>query len=39
MNAKDELDARISGAGSVSYEGNPRVTQQVSGAGSVRQAR
>jgi len=32
----EKLDARISGDGSVEYTGNPAVTQNISGDGSVR---
>jgi hypothetical protein len=32
----DELDARISGVGTVQYVGDPRVTEHLSGAGTVR---
>jgi hypothetical protein len=31
-----ELDASISGAGSVNYYGDPRVQEQISGAGDVK---
>jgi hypothetical protein len=35
VNAKEKLDAEISGIGSVEYVGHPRVQQSVSGAGQV----
>jgi hypothetical protein len=35
VNAKEELDAEISGVGSVEYVGDPRIQQSVSGAGQV----
>jgi hypothetical protein len=33
---EDELDAAVSGAGEIQYAGSPRVTERVSGAGSIR---
>ncbi|WP_309620866.1 head GIN domain-containing protein [Salinibacterium sp.] len=33
--ASDQLDASISGVGSVTYGGNPKVTQQISGVGEI----
>ncbi len=35
VNASDELDAKVSGAGSVEYVGDPTVNQDVSGTGEV----
>lgn len=35
---RDELDARIAGAGSVNYYGDPKVTQSLGGAGSIKKA-
>lgn len=32
----DSLDARVSGTGSIEYSGNPRISQHVSGLGSIR---
>jgi putative autotransporter adhesin-like protein len=37
VQVSDSLDADVSGVGSVEYIGNPRVTQHVTGLGSVRQ--
>jgi hypothetical protein len=37
VRVSDSLDATVSGVGSVEYIGNPRVTEDVSGAGSVEQ--
>jgi hypothetical protein len=34
----DKLDVDISGAGSVVYKGHPKITQEVSGSGSIREA-
>jgi len=40
VNVFQELDVHVSGAGSVKYQGNPsEISQQVSGAGSVRKVR
>jgi carbon monoxide dehydrogenase subunit G len=36
VNVSDELDAKVSGSGSVEYVGDPTVNQDVSGAGRVR---
>ena len=36
VNASDELEAGVSGSGSVEYAGDPAVEQNVSGAGEVR---
>jgi len=38
VRVKDDLTATVSGAGSIDYYGSPRVDQNISGAGSVRQA-
>jgi hypothetical protein len=35
VNAKEKLDAEVSGVGSVEYVGDPTVQQDVSGAGYV----
>lgn len=37
MAASDTLDVTISVAGNVTYYGNPHITRNVSGAGSVKQ--
>lgn len=37
VNASKSLDVNISGAGAVEYIGNPQVTKQISGVGSVKQ--
>ena len=37
VNATDALDVRIAGSGDLRYLGAPRLTQNVSGSGSVRQ--
>jgi hypothetical protein len=39
VNASKTLDVNISGAGAVEYIGNPQVTKQISGVGSVQQRR
>ncbi|HEU0027953.1 MAG TPA: head GIN domain-containing protein [Ktedonobacterales bacterium] len=39
VNASEALDATVSGAGVVTYYGTPKVTQHISGAGTVRQGR
>lgn len=39
VNASQALDATVSGAGVVTYYGTPKVTQHISGAGTVRQGR
>ncbi|HEY8936280.1 MAG TPA: DUF2807 domain-containing protein, partial [Cyclobacteriaceae bacterium] len=37
INVKDDLDAHISGSGSISYKGNPsHVNSDASGSGSIR---
>src|SRR5262245_29326508 len=38
LSASEELVADVSGSGAVAYVGNPRVTQKITGAGSVRRA-
>jgi hypothetical protein len=37
VKVSDTLDARVSGAGTVFYIGNPQVTKEVSGVGTVKQ--
>jgi putative autotransporter adhesin-like protein len=39
VSASEALDATVSGAGVVTYYGTPKVTQHISGAGTVRQGR
>ncbi|MGE5249108.1 MAG: head GIN domain-containing protein [Bacteroidota bacterium] len=39
LGVKDQLNAMVSGAGSIYYYGSPSVTQRISGVGSVRQAK
>lgn len=36
VNVSDELDAKISGSGDISYLGLPKITSQVSGSGSIK---
>jgi hypothetical protein len=38
VGVKEEIDASVTGAGSILYWGSPRVAQRVSGSGSVRRA-
>ena len=33
----DELDARVSGAGTISYVGSPKLQSRISGAGTIKQ--
>jgi hypothetical protein len=37
VNASDELDARVSGAGDIWYVGSPRLQSRISGAGTIKQ--